>query len=82
MSETAIKKKTYDCPNCGNPIGKLFEVADGSLCLLDTGGGDLEIHHQGMCKTCGQAVYWDINQQKLDRLIKGTNPLDRGQDAA
>lgn len=56
-------------PDCKNEIGKLHPLADG-LYLLDTGGGCLASHYRGVCKDCGTHFYFDINEQKLARLIK------------
>jgi 5-methylcytosine-specific restriction endonuclease McrA len=74
MSATAIKKKTLDCKQCGNPIGELYPVTDGFK-LLDCGGGSLATHYQGVCKVCGNAVHFDLNDQKLERLIKNIQEL-------
>jgi transcription initiation factor IIE alpha subunit len=74
MSDTAIKKKTFDCKQCGNPIGELYPLADG-FGLLDCGGGSLATHYQGVCKICGKAVHFDVGDQKLERLIKGIQEL-------
>ena len=67
--EIAIKQKTFDCQQCGNPIGKLYRLADG-IGLLDCGGGSLATHYQGVCKICGKAVHFDVGDQKLERLIE------------
>lgn len=59
------------CQNtdCKNEIGRLYPLADG-LYLLDLGGGILLDHAHGPCKMCGRHYYFDINEQKLTRLIK------------
>jgi transcription initiation factor IIE alpha subunit len=69
MNATAIKKKTFDCQQCGNQIGELYPLMDG-FGLLDCGGGSLATHYQGVCKVCGKPIYFDVGDQKLERLIK------------
>ena len=71
MSDEPKQPKQVTCA-CGNRIGETYQLHDG-ICLLDTGGGSLAMHYQGVCKACGKAVYFDVNQQKLDLVIKGTN---------
>jgi predicted RNA-binding Zn-ribbon protein involved in translation (DUF1610 family) len=56
------------CPNCQQVIGHLFELED-EVFLLNTGGGALAVHYAGVCKSCGETIYFDARLPKL-KLLK------------
>lgn len=66
MNDTAVRCQN---PGCKNEIGTLHPLAEG-ISLLDLGGGLLVSHCRGVCKQCGATFHFDINDQKLARLIE------------
>lgn len=67
----------YNCQGCGHRIGRLLTMAmlgvqhrlADELCLLVIGDTIVE-QVRAICPKCGSRIYFNVSEQKLDRLIQ------------
>lgn len=70
------RDEKFYCPHCNDELCNLYVVYDEQghgIALLDVGGMLIRFM-SGVCKSCGTSLHWDINTQRLQRLIEMIAP--------
>ena len=62
------------CPRCGTELGKVLDLG-GGVQALQAGGLIIREGHGMACAQCGRAVHWDINDQRLEKLIRDVQAM-------